>query len=226
MSTALEPLVAGQRMTRAEFHERYHAMPPGKTFELIAGKVYMASPLGRQHGDAHARVMLWLGTYGAFSPGVQVLDNASAALDGLSEVQPDASLRIEPALGGQTHDLGTIIGGAPELVVEVADSSRWLDLGPKLREYDQAGVLEYIVLALDPFDLIWHARRDGHLVRVQPDGDGLYRSTAFPGLWLDPAALAAGDGPALLGALGRGLATPEHAAFIARLAAHPTGDAA
>jgi hypothetical protein len=40
----------------------------------------------------------------------------------------------------------------------------------------------------------------------------------FPGLWLDPAALLADDGPALVAALERGLATAEHAAFIARLA--------
>jgi hypothetical protein len=41
----------------------------------------------------------------------------------------------------------------------------------------------------------------------------------FPGLWLDPHALAAGDRAALRAALDRGLATAEHAAFAARLAA-------
>ena len=224
MSTALEPLVAGQRMNRAEFHERYKEAPAHLKFELIEGVVVMASPLGKPHARNHMRVMVWLGTYEFQTPGVEAFDNASAALGDLDEVQPDVSLRIRPALGGQSHDLGEIIGGAPELVVEVADSSRRIDLGPKLAAYDQAGVLEYIVLALDPFDVIWHARRDGQLVRVPPDGDGLYRSTAFPGLWLDPAALGSGDGPALLATLGQGLASPEHAAFVARLAAHPGGD--
>ena len=54
--------------------------------------------------------------------------------------------------------------------------------------------------------------------RVLPDADGLYRSEAFPGLWLDPAALLTGDLEGIIAALGRGLATPEHAAFVARLA--------
>ena len=224
MSTALEPLVAGQRMTRAEFHGRYKEAPPNLKFELIEGVVIMASPLGKSHARNHMRVMVWLGTYEFQTPGVEAFDNASAALGDQDEVQPDVSLRIRPALGGQSHDLGNIIGGAPELVVEVADSSRRLDLGPKLAVYDRAGVLEYVVCLVDPFEVAWFARRDGHLVRVQPDGDGLYRSAAFPGLWLDPAALGSGDGPALLATLGRGLASPEHAGFIARLAAHPRGD--
>ena len=52
---------------------------------------------------------------------------------------------------------------------------------------------------------------------IQPDDDGLHRSAAFPGLWLDPAALLAGDRGRIMAALDRGLATPEHADFVARL---------
>ena len=127
-------------------------------------------------------------------------------------------MRILPSRGGRTHDLGIYIGGAPELVVEVAASSRSIDLGAKLADYERAGVREYLVVTLDPDDVFWHVRRDDRLVRVPPDADGLYRSGVFPGLWLDPAALLADDGPALVAALERGLATEEHAAFVARLA--------
>jgi len=223
MSIALEPLVAGQRMNRAEFHERYQATPDLK-FELIEGVVFMASPLGRSHGLAHTRTSVWLGTYELHTPGVEAFDNASAAFDDQNEVQPDVSLRIEPGFGGQSHDLGSIIGGAPELVVEVSDSSRRIDLGPKLLAYERAGVLEYVVSVVEPAEVFWFARRDGRLVQIKPDADGLYHSIAFPGLWLDPAALLTRNGPALLAALGRGLASPDHAAFVARLAAaNPAG---
>ena len=219
MSTALAPLAAGQRMGRAEFHERYKDAPPGVKFELIGGIVHMASPLKIAHGRRHGRAMAWLGVYAMHTPGVEEFDNASTALGDESEVQPDAALRVAPGRGGRTADRDGIIAGCPELVVEVADSSRRTDLGPKLREYERAGALEYVVLLVEPFDVAWHSRRDGRLDRVAPDADGLYRSSAFPGLWLDVAALADGDGPALLAALGRGLASPEHAAFVADLAA-------
>ncbi len=218
-STIAPPLVDGQRLTRAEFHTRYEAMPPKTRAELIGGVVHlMSSPLGYPHANTHAFVVGWLFHYDCRTPGVEVADNASTALDGLGEPQPDALLRILPSRGGQTHDLGNIIGGAPELVVEVAASSRAIDLGAKRADYERAGVLEYLVVTLDPDDVYWHVRQEGRLVRVPPDPDGLYRSEAFPGLWLDPRALLARDGPALVAALERGLATVEHADFDARLA--------
>jgi hypothetical protein len=102
----------------------------------------------------------------------------------------------------------------------VADTSRAIDLGAKLADYERTGVREYIVIALDPDEVFWHVRRDDRLVRVPPDADGLYRSQCFPGLWLDPAALLADDGPGLIATLERGLASAEHADFVALLADH------
>jgi len=76
------------------------------------------------------------------------------------------------------------------------------------------------VIALDPDEVIWHVRAGDHLIRVPPDQDGLYRSRQFPGLWLDPRALLADNVLALIAALERGLATAEHTAFVAQLAAN------
>ncbi len=217
--TNAPPLVDGQHLHRAEFHARYEAMPPETRAELIGGVVHiMSSPLGNPHGETHATIMWWLVHYRIRTPGVQVADNVTTALDDLGEPQPDALMRISPSRGGRTHDLGIYIGGGPELVVEVAATSRAIDLGAKLADYERAGVQEYLVVTLDPDDVFWHVRRDDRLVRVPADADGLYRSGVFPGLWLDPVALLADDGPALVAALEAGLATEEHAAFVARLA--------
>src|SRR5204862_339486 len=110
------------------------------------------------------------------------------------------------------------ITGAPELVVEVARSSRAIDLGPKRTDYEQAGVREYLVVELGPDRVHWLALRDGRFEDLAPRADGWFRSEVFPGLWLDPSALFSGDLDGLSAALERGLATPEHAAFVARLA--------
>ena len=217
--TSAPPLIPGQRLDRREFHARYKAMPPGTKAELVGGVVVMPSPVGRGHGIESGLVLAWLNFYHFRTPGTQVMDNATVILDQLGEVQPDALMRIVPARGGQSHDVGKYVAGAPELIVEVADSSKSIDLGAKLAEYERAGALEYVVFALDPDEVFWHARQGEKLVRVDPDPDGLYRSAAFPGLWLDPVALFADDGLALLAALDRGLATDEHTAFAADLAA-------
>ncbi len=223
MSTArlptVAPLIAGQRLDQATFHERYEAMPPGIRAELIGGVVFMPSPVGKRHYVTTANAVGWLWTYRNRTPGTETGDNGSTALDDIGEVQPDAFLRILPDRGGQTYDFGKIIRGAPELVIEVADSSKDVDLGPKLTEYERAGTLEYIVFAIEPDEVLWHVRQGGRLVRIPPDADGLYRSKIFPGLWLDPTALIDDDCPAMIATLEQGLATAEHADFVARLAA-------
>ena len=218
-ASTLPPLVDGERLSRAEFHERYEAMPPGTRAELIEGVVHiMASPLGPSHGSTHADVMLWLGVYRARTPDVKVFDNASTILDDEAEPQPDAILRIEPVCGGRMWMEGKYLAGGPELIVEVADTSRTIDLGPKRRDYERTGVQEYVVVALDPEEVYWHVRRGDNLVSVPAGADGLYRSEVFPGLWLDPDALLASDASGLLAALEPGLRTPEHEQFVARLA--------
>ncbi len=101
--------------------------------------------------------------------------------------------------------------------MEVADSSRPVDPGEKRADYERAGVLEYVVVALDPGEVFWHVRRGARLERLTADPDGLYRSQAFPGLWLGPKALVANDGTTVIATLERGLATAEHAEFAAAL---------
>jgi len=214
----MPPLTAGQRLDRATFHALYERMPPGVRAELIGGVVSMPSPVSPEHGKKSGPATAWLIHYERFTPGVETLDNVSTALDDEGEPQPDASLRILPEAGGRTRVEGGLLVGPPELVVEVAKSSRYIDLGPKLKDYERAGVLEYVVFALDPDEVFWHVRRGGKLERVPPGADGLYRSESFPGLWLDPAAFFARDLHGLFAGLDRGLATPEHAAFVARLA--------
>jgi Uma2 family endonuclease len=218
------PLVEGERLDQPTFHARYLAMPPGTRAELIGGVVFMPSPVGEEHGEAQVPTIVWLSYYAEQTPGVKVLANATAVLGWKSEPQPDGMLRITSECGGQTWSERGLVCGAPELVVEVSKATRYVDLGPKLSDYEQAGVREYIVRALDPDEVIWFKQEHGTLVRVKRDHDGLYRSAFLPGLWLDADALVRGDTRRLRQALDFGLATPEHAAFVAELAARKVAE--
>jgi hypothetical protein len=211
-------LVEGQHLDQPTFHALYEMMPPGTRAELINGVVFMPSPVGPAHGRAHVPVIVWLDYYAENTPGVEVLDNTTTILGWKSEAQPDAMLRILPDWGGRTRDEEGIIRGAPELVVEVSKATRYVDLGPKLADYEQAGVLEYVVRALDPDEVVWFDQNQGVLDRRVIPSDGIYRSAVFPGLWLDLPALVNGNRRRLRTALDLGCATPEHAAFVARLA--------
>jgi len=212
-------LVEGQRLDQPTFHSLYVAMPPGTRAELIGGVVYRPSPVGRAHGRAQVPVIVWLDYYAENTPGVEVLDNATTILGSKSEPQPDVMLRVAPGYGGRTRDQKGFVRGAPELVVEVAKATRYVDLGPKLADYEQAGVVEYIVRALGPDEILWFEQQGGALARRPIHADGIYRSKVFPGLWLDPKALIKGDRRRLRAVLDLGRATPEHAVFVEELAA-------
>ncbi len=213
------PLENGARLTRAEFERRYEAMPHLKEAELIEGVVYMPSPVRNTHSESHGQIMLWLGTYQAFTPGVRLGDNATVRLDADNEVQPDALLRTDSALGGTSRiSDDDYIEGAPELIVEIAASSASYDLHDKKKVYRRNGVQEYIVWrvydeALDLFHL-----QAGEYHRLEPDEDGVIRSRVFPGLHLDIKALLAGDLATVLAVVRAGAETEAHAAFVKRLA--------
>jgi Uma2 family endonuclease len=211
-------LRAGDRLTRTEFERRYAAMPHVKKAELIEGVVYMPSPVSQEdHAAPHFKVIGWLAVYEAGTPGVEGGDNATLRLDLDNEPQPDAFLRILPEYGGQSHNSGKYVGGAPELIVEVAASSASYDLHDKLRAYRRNEVREYLVWRVWDRAIDWFVLREDRYEPLAPNAAGQYQSEIFPGLWLDPAALVRGDLAQVLAVLQPGLASPEHADFVSRL---------
>jgi Uma2 family endonuclease len=216
---AIPPLENGDRLTRAEFERRYDAMPHLKKAELIEGEVYMPSPVRyRQHGHPHTRLVNWLASYETDTPGVEAGDNSSVRLDVDNEPQPDGFLIILPERGGQAHiSEDDYIEGAPELVAEVSSSSVSYDLGKKLNVYRRCGVREYVVWRVLDRQVDWFVNREGRFEPLPPSADGILRSTVFPGLWLDPAALVQGKKARVKLVLEQGLSSPEHAEFVGRL---------
>src|SRR5262249_22408744 len=216
----LPPLEAGDHLDQATFHARYEAMPPDFRAELIGGVVFVPSPLRSEHGESHALVMGWLTNYWIATPGTRVRDNATAILGDDSETQPDATLIIEPESGGQSSvSEDGYATGPPELIVEVASSSESIDLHRKRHAYEQAGVLDYVVVVLRQRVVRWFVLQDGTYQDMAADACGLFKSTVFPGLWLDAPALLRCDGRPVMATLQQGLETPEHAAFVQHLQA-------
>lgn len=213
----LPPLAAGQRLDQKTFHDRYEAMPPGTWAELVGGTVYMPSPLRNDHGENDQSLSYWLVHYKRYTRGLRGGTNVTTILGGPREVQPDQQLWIPVEAGGLTRLIDGYVTGPPELVVEVARSSKPFDLGVKKNDYERAGVPEYLFVGLDPEEVRWFVRRDGRFAELPPGPDGIYRSEVFPGLWLDAKALFDDDLDRLIAVLDQGIATAEHAAFVDRL---------
>lgn len=211
------PLEAGDNLTRDEFLRRWEAQPEIKFAELIGGVVRMPSPVPFQHGNKDNRVATWLGVYAAHTPGCDAAKNTTTLL--LDDVpQPDANLLILPEYGGASRMQGNYLAGVPELLAEISGSSASFDLYQKLELYQSAGVPEYIVVLLHEKEIRWHILVDGAYQLLQPDRHGVYRSRVFPGLWLDAPAFFRDDMRQVLAKLNEGLQSPEHQAFVDRLA--------
>ena len=95
--------------------------------------------------------------------------------------------------------------------------TRSIDLHTKLRVYRRNRVQEYLVWRVQDQALDWFVLRQSQYDRLAANPAGVLQSEVFPGLWLDAAALLRGDLAAVLQVLQQGLASPEHAAFVARL---------
>jgi Uma2 family endonuclease len=213
------PLENGDRLTRIEFERRYQEMPDNKKAELIEGVVYVASPVrANRHGKPHAQIIGWLLVYESETPGAYLADNTTVRLDADNEPQPDALLRIEPEVGGNSRiSEDDYIEGAPELIVEVAASSASYDLNDKLNAYRRNGVQDYIVWQSYENRIDWFHLEAGRYISLEPDEAGIIRSRVFPGLWLAVNALREGNLAEVLAVLQQGIQTAEHQAFVQRL---------
>lgn len=220
-SKRLPPLESGDRLDQPTFHARYLTMPEDCRAELIGGIVYMPSPQKVPHSKAQRLVVRWLDEYAEATPGTETLLNNTQILGPDSEPEPDACLFITSEYGGRVYvDEEDYLHGAPELIVEVSSSTESIDLHRKKEDYQKAGVGEYVVLALRTQQVFWFRRQRGKYKDIPLPADGIFRSRTFPGLWLDAEAMLRGHRQDVLAALKRGLATPEHAAFAAKLQKH------
>ena len=219
---------AGAPLGVDEFLRRYENHPDAARIELVRGKVRRKMPVRHtRHSLPNNFLGGCLFTYHASTPGTEPGENGTCRLSPIDAPQPDAFLRIHEDAGGRTRlTADDYIEGGPELVCEVAASSAATDAGEKREAYRLAGVPEVMIWRTGDAALDWFALRgEGAAARYEAltaNGDGpggdILKSEAFPGLWLDRAALLRGDAAAVLATLNAGLASPEHAAFAADLA--------
>ena len=229
---AVDWLENGSSFTQPEFHLLYSRTPEGFRAELVGGIVYvMSSPVSNGHATRRFDFGGALFHYRRFTPGVQGGSDRTVRLGDGGEAQPDLHLRVRLDHGGTVGtwnledgeqvpagDDGDFLESGPEFVLEVAKSSRRFDLGEKLADYRAGGVKEYVVAVARTRTLVWYCFEESEEALVVP-ADGVLKSRVMPGLWINGPAVFREDAMTAGDTLDAGLATPEHAAFVAKLAA-------
>jgi Uma2 family endonuclease len=211
------PFADGDQMDRETFHALYLQTPKNFKAELISGVVHVASPVKLGHGLPDSLTQFWLSSYAAETPGVIVCANTTTIVNDDTEIQPDISMMILPEYGGKmrvTED--DFVGGPAELIVEISNSTLATDLTDKKDRYEAFGVVEYLVVNALNEKIHWFRQTQMRFQTLQPQ-NGIWKSEVFPGLWLSENGLFVTNSSPLIPTLKLGLASPEHAAFVAKL---------
>jgi Uma2 family endonuclease len=205
-------------MNQAEFHALYEQTPEGFKAELIGGIVYVRPVRSPQHETVHYWLSAILLAYQMSTPGIEVCDNATVILDHDAEPQPDLLVRRSAKSGGTSACRADgYLQGPPELVIEIAQSRKSLELHAKLQDYRRYRVPEYLVYILDEQRLRWFDLQVSQ--ELLPDRDGILKIRRFPGLWIDQPALVSNNRTRMIATAQRGIAEPAHQVFTHDLSA-------
>ena len=136
-------------LSRKSYHQLAESgVYDGRRTQLIYGTVIDMNSMGTPHANAIRVLNRFFVTI--TSPEFDVMVQLPLAASDESEPEPDFAF---------VSRLGPHIADHPQtalLVVEVADSSRRLDLGPKATLYAECGVVEYWVIDLKAQSTIVH----------------------------------------------------------------------
>lgn len=185
--TVLAP-AAEDTPARMSYDEFLRWVPDGVQAEWVDGEVFIVTT-----SACHVRIAR------LFTMVLQTFVEAR----GLGEAFPAPfQMRIPSRPSGREPDVLVLraehldrvkrlwVEGPADLVVEIiSEESVTIDRVDKLREYQQAGVPEYLIVdgreGRQGFEF-YRLVDDGRYLPVTPDGDGRYHSLVLPGLWFDP----------------------------------------
>ncbi len=154
MATAFEREVKTRRWRRVEYERLVDiGLFMGERLELLDGALVVREPQGSPHAAITGKVGRVLGA--AFGHGWHVRLHSPLALGDFSEPEPDVAV-----VAGESEDYIAAHPSTAVLVVEVADSSLWLDRRFKAAIYARAGLREYWIVNL--VDRIVEVHREPH----------------------------------------------------------------
>jgi Uma2 family endonuclease len=177
----LTPAADGHaRFTREAYHRLLDIglLNEDSRVELIDGEIFMMSPIGPLQGGLTSRLNRFFTKRLADSIDCRV--QLPVIVGDHSEPEPDIALvnhRDDDYQHAHPNPSDVV------LLIEVAQSSLYFDLGKKLRLYAASGIREYWVIEV---------KRKIVLIHREPEGDG-YRTVASAGAGSTIAPLAASE---------------------------------
>lgn len=176
------------RFTRDDYHRMAEVgiLSADARVELLDGEIVEKSPIGPRHNAIVDRLNDHFARTGARKCICRV--QGSIALVGESEPEPDIVL-----LKYRDDFYATDLPMPDDvlLIVEVAESSRDIDLGEKLRLYAASGICEYWVVDLTANVVVMHrdANASGYSTVSSHDRTSVIAPVALPDVRLDVGSI-------------------------------------
>ena len=149
---------------------------------------------------------LCVNRYRLFSPGWYVCVLAKVQLSPDQWEVPGLVAMVNYGRKKQCEVRDEVFHGPPNFVLDVFDSAADEDYLRRRERFAKHGVQEYLVAFNDELvTLHWHRLDAGGYRLVEPDADGILRSTALPNFWLPLQAVQDRDWWCVLGCIERGV---------------------
>ncbi len=190
LTRTLTRVEVAERMTSEEF---FRYAPEDRKAELIDGVMIMHSPPLVIHERLFRFLFTLLSTYVDNHDLGEVLGSRTPVKLEVDQTYEPDILFVSKERASIVQDKG--IFGAPDLVIEILSAGTvHYDRGPKFRAYERAGVRElWLIDPYGPAGTEFYQLQDTRFVPVMPDGEGILRSIAMPGFWIDVAWLWPGE---------------------------------
>lgn len=190
IADVLTRVEVAERMTSEEF---FRYAPDGQTAELIDGVMIIHSPPLVIHERLQGFLLTLLRTF------VEEND-LGEILGSRTPVELEIDQTFEPDIlfiAKERLDIVETKGvfGAPDLAIEILSAgTASYDRGPKFRAYERAGVRElWLIDPYGPAGTEFYQLEGTRFAPVMPDSDGILRSVAMPGFWINVAWLWPGE---------------------------------
>jgi len=190
LTRTLTRVEVAERMTSEEF---FRYAPEDQKAELIDAVMIMHSPPLVIHERLFRFLFTLLSTYVDNHDLGEVLGSRTPVKLEVDQTYEPDILFVSKERASIVQDKG--IFGAPDLVIEILSAGTvHYDRGPKFRAYERAGVRElWLIDPYGPAGTEFYHLQDTRFVPVMPDGEGILRSIAMPGFWIDVAWLWPGE---------------------------------
>ena len=179
-----------ERMTSEEF---FRYAPEDQKAELIDGVMIMHSPPLVIHEKLFRFLFRLLAAYAEDHDLGEVLGSRTP-------VELEADQTYEPDILFVARERADIVEtqgvfGAPDLVIEILSAGTvHHNRGSKFKAYERASVRElWLIDPYGPAGTEFYQLQGKRFVPVMPDRDGVLRSAAVPGFWIDVAWLWPGE---------------------------------